>query len=118
MTVWAVIAQATPPSNFPTFTSPLLIAESSSSRLETNELFEELVALAGWDAARIYGSVMETLLWMRFPGDIVFSIGAVTLALFALRLLIPRRSRSRAEPVFVAAEQERALKARSGSHFE
>ena len=49
---------------------------------------------------------------MRFPGDIVFSIGAVTLALFTLRLLIPRRSRSRAEPVFVAAEQERALKAR------
>ena len=52
----------------------------------------------------IHGSVMQTLVWMRVPGDIVFSIGAVTLALFALRLLIPRRSRSPAEPVFLAAE--------------
>ena len=52
----------------------------------------------------IHGTVMQTLVWMRVPGDIVFSIGAVTLALFALRLLIPRRSRSPAEPVFLAAE--------------
>ena len=52
----------------------------------------------------IHGSVMQTLVWMRVPGDIVFSIGAVTLALVALRLLIPRRSRSPAEPVFLAAE--------------
>ena len=52
----------------------------------------------------IHGSVMQTLVWMRVPGDIVFSIGAVTLALFALRLLSPRRSRSPAEPVFLAAE--------------
>ena len=52
----------------------------------------------------VHGKVMETLVWMRVPGDIVFSMGAVMLALFALRLLVPRRGRSRAEPVFVAAE--------------
>ena len=52
----------------------------------------------------IHGSVMQTLVWMRVPGDIVFSIGAVTLALFALRLLIPgRRGRIRIDPVFVPA---------------
>ena len=34
---------------------------------------------------------MEALVWMRVPGDIVFSIGVVFLVLFALRLL--RRDR-------------------------
>jgi nitric oxide reductase subunit B len=35
----------------------------------------------------IHSSVMETLVWMRVPGDIVFAIGAALLALYALRLL-------------------------------
>ena len=39
----------------------------------------------------IHGRVMETLVWMRVPGDIVFSLGAVLLALFAFRLLVPLR---------------------------
>ena len=53
----------------------------------------------------IHGSVMQTLVWMRVPGDIIFSIGAVTLALFALLLLMPRRRRQiGSDPVFVAAE--------------
>jgi nitric oxide reductase subunit B len=30
---------------------------------------------------------METLVWLRVPGDIVFSAGAVCLAWYALRLL-------------------------------
>ena len=47
---------------------------------------------------------METLVWMRVPGDVVFSIGAVMLALFAFRLLVPRRSDRQAEPVLVPAE--------------
>ncbi|AKJ30889.1 nitric-oxide reductase large subunit [Caldimonas brevitalea] len=35
----------------------------------------------------IHGSVMETLVWLRVPGDIVFAAGAVYLALYALKLL-------------------------------
>ena len=30
---------------------------------------------------------METLVWMRVPGDIIFSIGAIILALFMAWLL-------------------------------
>ena len=30
---------------------------------------------------------METLVWMRVPGDIVFTIGTLFLAWFAIRLL-------------------------------
>jgi nitric oxide reductase subunit B len=35
----------------------------------------------------IHSSVMETLVWLRVPGDIVFAAGAVMLAWYALRLL-------------------------------
>src|ERR1035437_9447165 len=35
----------------------------------------------------VHSHLMETLVWMRVPGDVVFSIGVVCLALFALRLL-------------------------------
>jgi nitric oxide reductase subunit B len=35
----------------------------------------------------IHSGVMETLVWMRVPGDILFAIGALFLALYALRLL-------------------------------
>jgi nitric oxide reductase subunit B len=35
----------------------------------------------------IHSRVMETLVWMRVPGDIVFAIGATFLAWYALRLL-------------------------------
>ncbi len=35
----------------------------------------------------IHSPVMETLVWMRVPGDIVFAVGVGFLALFALRLL-------------------------------
>jgi nitric oxide reductase subunit B len=30
---------------------------------------------------------METMVWLRVPGDIVFAIGVLFLAVFALRLL-------------------------------
>ena len=43
--------------------------------------------------AVVHSRVMETLVWMRVPGDIVFSIGAIILALFMLRLLTGGRSR-------------------------
>jgi nitric oxide reductase subunit B len=35
----------------------------------------------------IHSHVMETLVWLRVPGDIVFSIGALVLGVYALRLL-------------------------------
>ncbi|WP_332823626.1 cbb3-type cytochrome c oxidase subunit I, partial [Ramlibacter sp.] len=37
----------------------------------------------------IHSPVMETLVWMRVPGDILFAIGAGFLALYGLRLLWP-----------------------------
>ncbi|MEP7297144.1 MAG: nitric-oxide reductase large subunit [Burkholderiales bacterium] len=35
----------------------------------------------------IHSKVMETLVWLRVPGDIVFALGALLLAVYALRLL-------------------------------
>jgi nitric oxide reductase subunit B len=35
----------------------------------------------------VHSHVMETLVWLRVPGDIVFAAGAVFLAVYALRLL-------------------------------
>jgi nitric oxide reductase subunit B len=34
----------------------------------------------------VHSKVMETLVWMRVPGDVVFSVGTLLLALFAWRL--------------------------------
>jgi nitric oxide reductase subunit B len=35
----------------------------------------------------VHSGFMETAVWLRVPGDIVFAIGCVFLALFALRLI-------------------------------
>jgi len=40
----------------------------------------------------VHSPVMETLVWLRVPGDIVFALGCLYLAAFAARLL--RRERS------------------------
>ena len=37
--------------------------------------------------AVIHSPVMETLVWLRVPGDVIFAAGSVCLALYALRLL-------------------------------
>jgi nitric oxide reductase subunit B len=37
----------------------------------------------------IHSGVMETLVWMRVPGDILFAVGAALLAWYGLRLLRP-----------------------------
>jgi nitric oxide reductase subunit B len=37
--------------------------------------------------AVVHSAFMETMVWLRVPGDIVFSVGALALALYALRLL-------------------------------
>jgi len=54
----------------------------------------------------VHSKVMETLVWLRVPGDIVFAIGALVLAWYALRLL--RRPTARqAEPVSASARATR-----------
>ncbi len=52
----------------------------------------------------IHGKVMETLVWLRVPGDIVFAAGALLLAVYALRLLRrPAVTQSTTAPVISAA---------------
>jgi nitric oxide reductase subunit B len=49
---------------------------------------------------------MQTLVWLRVPGDIVFAAGAVTLAFFAFKLWLgmrPRRAHLPAAPKPAAA---------------
>jgi nitric oxide reductase subunit B len=38
----------------------------------------------------IHGTVMEALVWMRVPGDIVFAVGGTLLAAYVVRLLLRR----------------------------
>jgi len=55
----------------------------------------------------VHGKVMETLVWLRVPGDILFGLGAVLLALFMVRLLVSANARpapARVEPTLVPAE--------------
>jgi len=40
----------------------------------------------------VQSKVMHTLVWLRVPGDIVFSVGVLCLGVFALRLLGKRRA--------------------------
>lgn len=40
----------------------------------------------------VHSQLMETLVWLRVPGDVVFAIGCVLLAWFAIRLLLPVRA--------------------------
>ncbi len=40
----------------------------------------------------VHSPFMETMVWLRVPGDIVFSIGIVFLALFAWRLIVNKKS--------------------------
>ena len=53
--------------------------------------------------AIVHSPLMETLVWLRVPGDIVFAAGGVLLALYALKLL--RR------PVSPALARDRAAQA-------
>jgi nitric oxide reductase subunit B len=36
---------------------------------------------------------METLVWLRVPGDLVFALGTLYLGWFALKLLFPSSTR-------------------------
>jgi nitric oxide reductase subunit B len=37
--------------------------------------------------AIVHSGVMEALVWLRVPGDILFAIGALFLAVYAMKLL-------------------------------
>jgi nitric oxide reductase subunit B len=54
--------------------------------------------------AVIHSPLMETLVWMRVPGDVVFSIGGIALALYAVRLLGRRRAAMPVPAAVPAAE--------------
>jgi nitric oxide reductase subunit B len=47
---------------------------------------------------------METLVWLRVPGDVVFAAGGTLLGIYALRLLWQRRASAR-EPGLVLARK-------------
>jgi nitric oxide reductase subunit B len=48
--------------------------------------------------AVVHSKIMETLVWMRVPGDVVFAIGGLLLAIYALKLLMPKRRRWASSP--------------------
>ncbi|NML17298.1 nitric-oxide reductase large subunit [Azohydromonas caseinilytica] len=55
----------------------------------------------------IHSTVMETLVWLRVPGDVVFAAGSVCLALYAWRLLRPAARRGAPVPPLPVAAVER-----------
>jgi nitric oxide reductase subunit B len=52
----------------------------------------------------IHSTLMETLVWLRVPGDVVFSIGGLTLGAYALRLIGRRRTAENVPLGMAAAE--------------
>ena len=54
----------------------------------------------------IHSHFMQTLVWLRVPGDLLFALGTFFLAWFALRLLMGGKRQQRS-PV-VAVETQRA----------
>jgi len=52
----------------------------------------------------VHSQVMESLVWLRVPGDVVFAAGCLFLAVYALRLLLPRRPGMR-QPALVLAQK-------------
>ena len=57
----------------------------------------------------VHSKVMETLVWMRVPGDLLFAIGAVFLAWYALRLLRRSAPQKAAAPVLPSAAGARSV---------
>lgn len=53
----------------------------------------------------IHSGLMETLVWLRVPGDIVFAAGGVLLGLYGLRLLWRRRGPAQQEATWVFARK-------------
>ena len=57
----------------------------------------------------VHSKVMETLVWMRVPGDLLFAIGAVFLAWYALRLLRRSAPQKAAAPVLPSVAGARSV---------
>ncbi|HJV01227.1 MAG TPA: nitric-oxide reductase large subunit [Burkholderiaceae bacterium] len=53
----------------------------------------------------IHSSVMETLVWLRVPGDIVFALGTLALALFAWRLMTGGSKATASQGVVTGADR-------------
>jgi nitric oxide reductase subunit B len=49
-------------------------------------------------AETIHSQVMETLVWARVPGDIVFGVGAIAFAIFAAQAFTQGRGKGDAAP--------------------
>ena len=53
----------------------------------------------------IHSPIMEMLVWMRVPGDTIFSIGAVCIAIFAAKLVLaPKQPKQTPAPASIPAE--------------
>ncbi len=50
---------------------------------------------------------MQTIVWLRMPGDVIFAAGALMLALFVFRLFVGKAKEGAAVPV--KAEQSVGL---------
>jgi nitric oxide reductase subunit B len=53
----------------------------------------------------VHSPLMETLVWMRVPGDVVFAAGTLFLALFAWRRLRAGQPRASAAAANAAAQK-------------
>ncbi len=54
----------------------------------------------------VHSSLMETLVWLRVPGDIVFAAGGLFLGVYALRLLVQGRRTSLRQPALAIARKQ------------
>jgi nitric oxide reductase subunit B len=51
--------------------------------------------------------IIQLLVWMRVPGDVIFSIGALALAVFVVRLWLPGRAKAAAAPAATLPAESR-----------
>jgi nitric oxide reductase subunit B len=51
----------------------------------------------------VHSTFMETMVWLRVPGDVVFSVGVAFLALFMWRLVFQARTARREAAAGLAA---------------
>jgi nitric oxide reductase subunit B len=56
----------------------------------------------------VHSTLMEALVWLRVPGDVVFSVGVLFLALFAVRLLTSGKRAQRAPRIAGVAQASKS----------
>jgi nitric oxide reductase subunit B len=59
--------------------------------------------------------IVDLLVWMRVPGDTLFSVGALLLAWFVFRLWVAPRQRRATAPGPLLAALDAAVDARTGA---